>query len=254
MDAVEFRGLIGDYLTDNLGFGKGKRLELNEAVLEKTRSFRCEPLWASWELMVGTSFMKCWIVCTPRSQNVSRLSRKVWSLEGVVLRVDIKLDPGFSQFYDWTLEHSIPVVVLSSGMEPIIRALLAKLIGPKADAIPIVSNNVDIAPDGTWKIVYRDESRIPPQTPCLGDADGGDFGHDKSRAIRPYAALPADNRPILVYCGDGVSDISAARETDLLFAKKGRDLIKHCIIERVPFYPFDVQHPPLGCSGLMADV
>jgi hypothetical protein len=75
-------------------------------------------------------------------------------------------------------------------------------------------------------------------------ADGGDFGHDKSRAIRPYAALPADNRPILVYCGDGVSDISAARETDLLFAKKGRDLIKHCIIEGVHFYPFDVRHPP----------
>jgi hypothetical protein len=67
-----------------------------------------------------------------------------------------------------------------------------------------------------------------------------DFGHDKSRAIKPYAALPADARPILVYCGDGVSDISAARETDLLFAKKGRDLVTHCLQENVPFYPFDV--------------
>jgi hypothetical protein len=67
-----------------------------------------------------------------------------------------------------------------------------------------------------------------------------DFGHDKSKAIKPYAALPADHRPILVYCGDGVSDISAARETDLLFAKKGRDLVTHCLQENVPFYPFDV--------------
>jgi 2-hydroxy-3-keto-5-methylthiopentenyl-1-phosphate phosphatase len=67
-----------------------------------------------------------------------------------------------------------------------------------------------------------------------------DFGHDKSRAIKPYAALPAGGRPILVYCGDGVSDISAARETDLLFAKKGRDLVLHCLKENVPFYPFDV--------------
>jgi|SRR5579859_6768016 len=67
-----------------------------------------------------------------------------------------------------------------------------------------------------------------------------DFGHDKSRAIKPYAAVPADGRPILVYCGDGVSDISAARETDLLFAKKGRDLVTHCLNENVPFYPFDV--------------
>lgn len=78
-----------------------------------------------------------------------------------------------------------------------------------------------------------------------------DFGHDKSRAIKPYAALPADGRPILVYCGDGVSDISAARETDLLFAKKGRDLVVHCLNEDVPFYPFDVI--PMK-SSLIADV
>jgi 2-hydroxy-3-keto-5-methylthiopentenyl-1-phosphate phosphatase len=45
-------------------------------------------------------------------------------------------------------------------MEPIIRALLAKLIGPKADAIPIISNNVQIESDGTWRIVFRDESGI----------------------------------------------------------------------------------------------
>src|SRR5579871_3174313 len=75
-----------------------------------------------------------------------------------------------------------------------------------------------------------------------------DFGHDKSRAIKPYAALPADHRPILVYCGDGVSDISAARETDLLFAKKGRDLIKHCLQQNVPFYPFDVTRGPGGAN------
>jgi 2-hydroxy-3-keto-5-methylthiopentenyl-1-phosphate phosphatase len=50
-----------------------------------------------------------------------------------------------------------------------------------------------------------------------------------------------DGRPILIYCGDGVSDISAARETDLLFAKKGKDLVTHCLLQKVPFYPFDVK-------------
>jgi 2-hydroxy-3-keto-5-methylthiopentenyl-1-phosphate phosphatase len=91
--------------------------------------------------------------------------------------LDIKLDPGFSEFYDWTLEHNVPVVVLSSGMEPIIRALLAKLIGHKADGIPIISNNVDIAPDGTWKIVYRDESRTHPRPQSTRPFIGvGDFG------------------------------------------------------------------------------
>ena len=77
--------------------------------------------------------------------------------------VDISLDPGFAEFYDWTLKNNVPVIVLSSGMEPIIRALLAKFLGPKANSIPIISNNVEIAPDKSWKIIYRDESRTPPQ-------------------------------------------------------------------------------------------
>jgi 2-hydroxy-3-keto-5-methylthiopentenyl-1-phosphate phosphatase len=47
-------------------------------------------------------------------------------------------------------------------------------------------------------------------------------GHDKSREIRPYANLPPEQRPVLFYAGDGVSDLSAAKETDLLFAKAGR--------------------------------
>ena len=73
--------------------------------------------------------------------------------------LDISLDPGFAAFYDWTLKNDVPVIILSSGMEPIIRALLAKLIGPQAQAIPIMSNSVETSQDGTWKIIFRDESR-----------------------------------------------------------------------------------------------
>lgn len=126
-----------------------------------------------------------------------------------LLRANIKLDPGFSTFYAWCLSQDIPVIVLSSGMEPIIRALLTDLVGPSAAKIEIVSNQVKKNPDQSWDIVYR---------------DGSDFGHDKSLAIRPYAALPKGERPILFYCGDGVSDLSAARETDLLFAKAGQGM------------------------------
>ncbi|KAL2060193.1 hypothetical protein VTL71DRAFT_9588 [Oculimacula yallundae] len=46
--------------------------------------------------------------------------------------------------------------------------------------------------------------------------------------IRPYAALPNGERPVLFYAGDGVSDLSAAKETDLLFAKAGKDLVTYC--------------------------
>lgn len=47
------------------------------------------------------------------------------------------------------------------------------------------------------------------------------FGHDKSIEIRQYANLPDGERPTMFYAGDGVSDLSAAKETNLLFAKKG---------------------------------
>jgi 2-hydroxy-3-keto-5-methylthiopentenyl-1-phosphate phosphatase len=44
---------------------------------------------------------------------------------------------------------------------------------------------------------------------------------------------------IFVFCGDGVSDISAARHADVLFARKDRDLETYCVREKIPFVPFD---------------
>ena len=66
-------------------------------------------------------------------------------------------------------------------------------------------------------------------------------------------------RPTLLYAGDGVSDLSAAAETDLLFAKKGKgaftkiwhwglhyvvtntfsDLVTFCEREKIPFTLFE---------------
>ena len=130
---------------------------------------------------------------------------------------NVTLDPHFKAFYLWARENGVPVIVLSSGMTPIIRALLLKLVGPEANEIEIVSNEVVDRPgkskeqEGGWTIQFHDDSG---------------FGHDKSLTIRPYAKhfaeRPNEPRPTMFYAGDGVSDLSAARETDLLFAKKGR--------------------------------
>ncbi|KAL9593205.1 MAG: hypothetical protein Q9179_006026 [Wetmoreana sp. 5 TL-2023] len=127
-----------------------------------------------------------------------------------------KLDPYFDEFYRWSRQNKVPVIVLSSGMTPIIRSLLVHLIGPEANDIEIVSNDVVDKPGKTkdqedgWQLKFHDDSG---------------FGHDKSLTIRPYAQhfakRPSEPRPTLLYAGDGVSDLSAARETDLLFAKKG---------------------------------
>lgn len=40
--------------------------------------------------------------------------------------------------------------------------------------------------------------------------------------IRKYSQLAESERPHLFYAGDGVSDLSAAKETDLMFAKSGK--------------------------------
>lgn len=201
---TDFDGTItlkdsNDYLTDNLGYGYQRRRELNVEVLENRWTFR-----DAFKDMLDS-------VKTPFPECIDTLVK------------NIKLDPGFKDFYNWCLEKNIPVIVLSSGMEPIIRALLKELVGPTAEKIEIISNQVKINDDGSWDIIYHDDSG---------------FGHDKSLAIKPYAKLPADERPILFYCGDGVSDLSAARETDLLFAKAGHDLVTFCQREKVPFTIF----------------
>ena len=147
---------------------------------------------------------------------------------------NIKLDPGFSDFYKWSRKAKVPVVVLSSGMVPIIRALLMELVGPTASDIEIVANEVVDKPpktkdqEGGWDCQFHDDSG---------------FGHDKSLTIRPYARYftehPDEPRPTMLYAGDGVSDLSAAKETDLLFAKKGRDLVTYCEREGIPFTVFE---------------
>lgn len=71
------------------------------------------------------------------------------------------------------------------------------------------------------------------------------FGHDKSRATAPYKALA--HSPTLFFCGDGVSDLSAARAADLLFVKvipdHTNDLSVHCDREKIPYVAFETVRP-----------
>lgn len=66
------------------------------------------------------------------------------------------------------------------------------------------------------------------------------FGHDKSLEIKPYAALPENERPVLLYAGDGVSDLSAASQTDLLFAKKGHGKYRLILTNHSTFQSIDM--------------
>lgn len=248
---TDFDGTItqrdsNDFLTDNLGYGQELRKAGNADVLHDRLSFR-----DSFRGMMDS-------VKTPYNKCIETL------LE------NIQLDVGFKEFYTWARANNVPVVVLSSGMEPIIRALLKHLVGPDADDMSIVSNDVasrdgkDINEEGGWQIVFHDERYVAPNRTrgiALGVWANGwlysHFGHDKSLEIRPYAALSDSERPTMFYAGDGVSDLSAAKETDLLFAKKNHG--RFFLVKRLPkcslltnyqisFTTASVKTFPLRCS------
>lgn len=127
-----------DFMTDNLGFGKERRRQLNLDVLYGRMDFR-----DSFLQMLDS-------VTTPFNECIE------------ILLKNIELDPGFKEFYDWAKENNVPIVILSGGMQPIIRALLDKLLGKGWD-IQIVSNDVapregkQINEKGGWYIKFHDD-------------------------------------------------------------------------------------------------
>ncbi|SPN99900.1 related to Phosphoserine phosphatase [Cephalotrichum gorgonifer] len=212
---TDFDGTItvedsNDHLTESLGMGHERRMALNKDILSGARTFRSA--FAEMLDSVKLPFDAC----------VENLLKHV------------RLHPGFVEFFTWCRQEGVPVVILSGGMRPIIEGLLRKFLSEEEmKGLRIVSNDVapkegkSINDEDGWKIEYHDDS---------------DFGHDKSIEIRKYSSLPADQRPTMFYAGDGVSDLSAAKETDLLFAKSGKDLVSYCEREKVPFVTFNDFH------------
>lgn len=196
-----------DYLTDTLGFGKEERLKIFEGVLDGTKSFR-----DGFTAMISS-------IKSPFPECIKVLEEK------------IQLDPGFKETFEWAQANNVPIVVVSSGMKPIIKHLLTKLLGADSvEKVDIAANDVELDANQKMTVTYIDE------TP---------FGHDKSRTINAYkkrfeSQLEAGaKRPTYFYCGDGISDLSAAKECDLLFAKRGKDLVTFCKKQNVPFHEFD---------------
>ncbi|KAI9494182.1 HAD-like domain-containing protein [Zychaea mexicana] len=135
---------------------------------------------------------------------------------------DCKIDPGFPDFNEFCRERNFPVTIISSGLYPLLSKIMTNFLGEKAKDIKIISNDGECV-DRNWKIVYRDDSV---------------YGNDKSRTLQA-AREAASPDTIFVFCGDGVSDISAAKHADVLFARKDRDLETYCNMHKIPFIAFD---------------
>jgi 2,3-diketo-5-methylthio-1-phosphopentane phosphatase len=197
-----------DMLTDNLGMGHPARMLLNDRIISNEMTFR-----DAFQAML---------------KSVSNNGHTLDECIDYLLK-NIKLDPGFKETVEFCQSKGIPVIVVSSGMDKIIESLLHKLITEKRlqDSIEIYSNHVKVS-HHSWDIVYRDDSS---------------FGHDKNQSIlhacKKYGPVPNGMK---FYCGDGVSDVSAARSCDLLFAKSGHDLVDICIRDDINYIEFNSFH------------
>lgn len=145
---TDFDGTItmqdsNDFMTDNLGFGTARRKQGNMDVLTGARTFR-----ASFQEMMDS-------IDTPYDRCIE------------LLLENITLDPYFKEFHAWAKANNVPIVVLSGGMEPVIRGLLGHLLGVEgAKDLQIVSNDVRARPGkelnekGGWEIVFHDDRYV----------------------------------------------------------------------------------------------
>lgn len=199
-DGTIFHQDTGHVLFDRYGCGAKRREELDSSI-GKTRSFReaSEEMWGSLNVTLEDGLK--------------------------ALKESLVLDQDFKPFLEYCEAHNIPFSVISAGLKPLLRGALDAFLGPeRSSTINIVSNDADI--QGTkWKPVWRHESEL---------------GHDKARSIREFKESAAgENDPLIVFIGDGVSDLAAASQADILFARRGLKLEEYCIEHQIPYIPYD---------------
>ncbi|KIV90884.1 hypothetical protein PV10_05488 [Exophiala mesophila] len=206
-DGTIFMQDTGHTLFDNFGCGAERRATLAHQMETGERTFRevSDELYASLDVPFEDGFE--------------------------VMKSALEIDPDFQSFHEFCVNNNIPFNVISAGLKPVLRRVLDHFIGQDmSQHIEIVANDAKIADDGSkWEAVWRHDT---------------DLGHDKAQSINEYrqsAALEADNGtiPLIVFIGDGVSDLPAAREADVLFARRGLRLEEYCVEHNIPFIPFD---------------
>ncbi|KAK9477698.1 2,3-diketo-5-methylthio-1-phosphopentane phosphatase [Lipomyces japonicus] len=213
-DGTIFMQDTGHVLFDKHGCGAKHREHLDHQINTGTRSFRdaSEEMWGSLTVTFDDSMED--------------------------MKNHLEIDADFEEFHDFCIQEGVPFNVISAGLKPVLRGVLDQFLGEDAsNRIGIISNDAEISPDGTkWIPIWRHDNEL---------------GHDKSVSIKECRAqlrkqLPQNKSPLIIFVGDGVSDLPAAREADVLFARHGLRLEEYCIEHSIDFIPFDtfadVQH------------
>jgi 2,3-diketo-5-methylthio-1-phosphopentane phosphatase len=206
-DGTIFMQDTGHILFDAHGCGSHRRNILDEQIKTGERSFRevSEEMWGSLNVPFEDGFE--------------------------VMESTLEIDPDFQSFHQFCIANKIPFNVISAGLKPILRKVLDMFLGEEESAhIEIVANDAVITEDGSeWKPVWRHDTEL---------------GHDKAQSINEYrsaAKLESEDGtiPLIIFIGDGVSDLPAAREADVLFARRGLRLEEYCIEHKIAYIAFD---------------
>ncbi len=181
------------------------------------------------ELIKNYSIDNSWELIEQRWQSGFIGSRQCLEEEFALLRIpksklhkaieNIEVDEGIFELLKIMRSHSIPVAILSDGVDIFIKQILKN---NGITGMPIRSNT----------IAYNDpylKLLCPHSNPKC------DVGAAHCKCSSMYALGSFDKRSI--YIGDGLSDYCAARHSDFIFAKGA--LAKRLEKENIPFCEFN---------------
>ena len=129
--------------------------------------------------------------------------------------------PYFGELWDYCRAQSIPMAIVSHGLDFYIEALLEK---SGISGMPVYAVDAKFTPQG---LSYQYNFTYPGQE---------HLGNSKGLVVDRFR----DQGYHVFYAGDGASDLEAAERADVVFAH--RTLAKQCSERQIPFQEFNDFH------------
>jgi 2,3-diketo-5-methylthio-1-phosphopentane phosphatase len=184
-------------------------IDVTDAVLERFAAPEWRDIEAAWE--------------AGRIDARQCMSAQITLIQAAINQIDefldtVEIDPEFPEFVRWCLRNSIPVTVVSDGVDRFIHRVLSN---HGLDHLDIIANHLCVENNGN-RFHYRLEAPFT-QSAC------------KAGSGVCKCAIVASHTPH-IYVGDGRSDFCVSANADLLFAK--HKLATHCASISIPFVSY----------------
>ncbi|TXT61039.1 MAG: hypothetical protein BAJALOKI2v1_50007 [Promethearchaeota archaeon] len=135
-----------------------------------------------------------------------------------VVENEVSFREGFKEFKEFCFDNSLPLVVLSAGLDFIIHHYM-KRIDPNG-RIPIYSPKT-----------HFDNGKVSISFPEKHFEDSKNFKTDIVNKFKKEGTK-------IIYIGDGLSDYEAVRVADFSYVVKGTKLAQQCVSENIPHREF----------------